>query len=107
MQNEVVRHVCVRVLKNYLVRSRPCGPVALGSKLVRAGASPEDVQGIWRDVVSEIARDRTPPDDPTAPSFSNTLRDFLDVYQAVIGERACKPPRPVTPRGRPDERARV
>ena len=35
MRNEVVRHVCVKVLKNYLVRSGPFEPFALGLKLGR------------------------------------------------------------------------
>lgn len=108
MRNEVVRQVCVKVLENYLLRSGPCEPVALGSKLVHAGASREDVQGIWRDVVGEIARDyRSGDDRATESPFSDPLRDFLDEYQAILRERACKPPGPVTGCRRLDERTRV
>ena len=106
MRNEVVRHVCVKVLKNYLVRSGPFEPFALGSKLVRAGVTPEDVQGIWRDVVGEIARDVAAARGAANASFSDSFRDFLDEYQAVIVEDAYKPPRALPVRRRIEERTR-
>ena len=57
MRNQVVRRECVKLLKRFLVGPRPAEPMAIGYKLVRAGATSEDLPGIWRSVVAEIGSD--------------------------------------------------
>jgi hypothetical protein len=89
MLNRVVKQLCIEVLQSHLLGVPAVEPAAIGAKLVRAGAAPEDVQDIWSGVLASIGRHAMRHETP-ALEISDPLREFLAEYRKVMEERPCR-----------------